>query len=911
MANNNQELNSLKSIHKIQTSGEIQNLLRQLKTGKSEIDSLIKAVSQHKNVLVAKTESANAVKPAASQTKNVSAAPKQVVQSENAVKPEVKAESVKQVETNPSVASKQEHSQVKQTFQGNPNNTKRSFENNRDGNYQNRPFQQNNTNNRAFNNDQRRPFNNNGRFQNNDGRVPRQFNNDNRGQRPFNNDNRAPRQFNNDNRTPRPFNNDNRVPRPFGTDNRAGRPFNNDNRSRNAGTSFASSRTNAVKVFTPLESSKVLAQPERTFGNKNKTKRNYDEKEKQTAKKGVVPSKRANVLISDDDYEEIIMGSRKLIKNKKKEPVYVAPAIEHAVITTETVTVKVLSEKIGKPVADIIKKLMILGVMATINSAIDFTTAELISSELGVTLEQKLELTAEQELSQFVSQDKHDDSEYISRPPVVAVMGHVDHGKTSLLDIIRKESVALGEAGGITQSIGAYQVSSNGQKITFLDTPGHAAFTAMRARGAKITDIAILVVAADDGIMPQTIEAINHIKAAGIPMIVAVNKMDKKEANPDRIKQQLAEHGLLPEEWGGDTILVGVSAKTGMGIDELLKMILLVAEMQDLKANPKVLALGAVIEASLDKAKGPIATVLVQNGTLKIGDTIISGITYGKVKAMYDEKGNSVKEAAPSTPVSVLGLNEVPQSGDQVYALDEKLSKQVIEERKNKLKSDQAAQSSAVSLDSFMDKVNEGKLKNLNVIIKADSQGSVEALKYSLIAVSNDEVKIVCVHSGSGPVTESDLVLAQASNSVVINFNLKVDNRIKTMAESMSVNIKSYKVIYEVVEEIASSALGMREKVYEKVVTGHAEVRVVFKLSSAGIIAGSYVTDGKIYRNAGARVLRNGEEIAETTIEALKIQKDDKAEVNYGYECGIKLKDFNQFKEGDIIEVYQKVEVKR
>ncbi|MGI5841823.1 MAG: translation initiation factor IF-2 [Christensenellales bacterium] len=910
MANNNQELNSLKSIHKIQTSGEIQNLLRQLKTGKSEIDSLIKAVSQHKNVLVVKTESANAVKPAASQTENVSAAPKQVVQSKNAVKPEVKAESVKQVETNPSVASKQEHSQVKQTFQGNPNNTKRSFENNRDGNYQNRPFQQNNTNNRAFNNDQRRPFNNDGRFQNNDGRAPRQFNNDNRGQRPFNNDNRAPRQFNNDNRTPRPFN-DNRVPRPFGTDNRAGRPFNNDNRSRNAGTSFASSRTNAVKVFTPLESSKVLAQPERTFGNKNKTKRNYDEKEKQTAKKGVVSSKRANVLISDDDYEEIIMGSRKLIKNKKKEPVYVAPAIEHAVITTETVTVKVLSEKIGKPVADIIKKLMILGVMATINSAIDFTTAELISSELGVTLEQKLELTAEQELSQFVSQDKHDDSEYISRPPVVAVMGHVDHGKTSLLDIIRKESVALGEAGGITQSIGAYQVSSNGQKITFLDTPGHAAFTAMRARGAKITDIAILVVAADDGIMPQTIEAINHIKAAGIPMIVAVNKMDKKEANPDRIKQQLAEHGLLPEEWGGDTILVGVSAKTGMGIDELLKMILLVAEMQDLKANPKVLALGAVIEASLDKAKGPIATVLVQNGTLKIGDTIISGITYGKVKAMYDEKGNSVKEAAPSTPVSVLGLNEVPQSGDQVYALDEKLSKQVIEERKNKLKSDQAAQSSAVSLDSFMDKVNEGKLKNLNVIIKADSQGSVEALKYSLIAVSNDEVKIVCVHSGSGPVTESDLVLAQASNSVVINFNLKVNNRIKTMAESMGVNIKSYKVIYEVVEEIASSALGMREKVYEKVVTGHAEVRVVFKLSSAGVIAGSYVTDGKIYRNAGARVLRNGEEIAETTIEALKIQKDDKAEVNYGYECGIKLKDFNQFKEGDIIEVYQKVEVKR
>jgi translation initiation factor IF-2 len=651
----------------------------------------------------------------------------------------------------------------------------------------------------------------------------------------------------------------------------------------------------------------VFAQPERQFGNKNKTKNHDNDRTVKFNKKN---DRRALIISTDDEFEEITMGSRKLIKSKKKAPTYVAPAIEHAVITTENITVKILSEAIGKPAAEIIKKLMILGIMATINSSIDFTTAELVANELGITIEQKLTQTAEQELTAFI-EDVDDEKDLAPRPPVVAVMGHVDHGKTSLLDMIRKTNVVSGEAGGITQRIGAYQVVSNGQKITFLDTPGHAAFTAMRARGAKITDIAILVVAADDGIMPQTIEAMNHIKAAGIPMIVAINKMDKREANPERIKQQLSEHGALPEEWGGDTILVPVSAKTGVGIDNLLSMILLVAQMQELKANPNKLAIGAVIEAALDKTRGPVATVLVQNGTLRVGDTILSGLTYGKVKAMFDEHGNPIKEAGPATPVSVLGLNEVPQSGDQVVAVDEKLSKQVIEERKNKIKFDKTYTTSGVSLDNFMDKVNEGKLKNLNIIIKADVQGSVEALKQSLTAISNDEVRVVCVHSGAGPVTESDLVLAQASSSVVINFNLKTDNRIKSIADTMKVDIRDYKVIYEVVEEITNVVNGMRAKVYEKVVTGHAEVRVVFKLTSVGIVAGSYVTDGKIVRNGGARVLRDGQEIADTTIEALKIQKDEKAEVNYSYECGIKLKDFNEIKVGDIIECYQKVEVKK
>lgn len=681
------------------------------------------------------------------------------------------------------------------------------------------------------------------------------------------------------------------------------------NQQRNS--SFIASKGNSVKVFAPvLESSSVLAQPERNYGNKNKSQRNLDEKNKQhTKQKGV--SKR-NILIEDvDGFEETTMGSRKLIKTKKKEETFVAPKIENAVITTENVSVKHLSEKTGRPVSEIIKKLMMLGIMATINSNIDFTTAELICEELGVKLEQKLDKTAEDELLGNYIAEKDEEEHLVKRPPVVTVMGHVDHGKTSLLDIIRKTNVVGGEAGGITQKIGAYTINSNGNKITFIDTPGHAAFTAMRARGAKITDVAILVVAADDGIMPQTIEAINHIKAANVPMIVAINKMDKPEANPERIKQQLSENGVLPEEWGGDTILVPVSAKTGVGIDNLLNMILLVSDMQELKANPNRLALAVVLEAELDKNRGPVATVLIQNGTLKVGDNIISGVTFGKVRAMYDENGKNVKEASPSTPVSVLGFNEVPQSGDQVYVVNEKLSKQVIEERKWKIKQERANLTSGVSLDDFMDRVNEGKLKNLNIIIKADVQGSVEALKQSLTAIENEEVRVVCVHSGAGAVTESDLVLAQASNSIIISFNLKVPNKISQMSENLGVEIKEYKVIYDVVDEITRAIKGMMTVKYEKQTIGHAEIRVVFKLSSQGTIAGSYVTDGKVMRNCGVKVMRGDEELIDTTVEALKIQKDDKSEVNRGYECGIKLKDFSAIKEGDILEFYQNVEIAR
>ncbi|MBQ3494829.1 MAG: translation initiation factor IF-2, partial [Clostridia bacterium] len=455
------------------------------------------------------------------------------------------------------------------------------------------------------------------------------------------------------------------------------------------------------------------------------------------------------------------------------------------------------------------------------------------------------------------------------------------------------------------------QISWNNEKITFIDTPGHAAFTAMRARGAEVTDVAILVVAADDGIMPQTIEAINHIKAANVPMIVAINKMDKPEANPDRIKQQLAENGVLPEEWGGDTILVPISAKKGVGIDKLLETVLLVAEMQELKANPQTTAVGTVIEAELDKNRGPIATVLIQSGTLKVGDSIMSGISFGKVRAMFDENGKAVKSAGPSTPVAVLGLDSVPNSGDKVFAVEEKLSKQVIEERIAKIKEQRANSTSGVSLEDFMDKVNEGKLKALNIIIKADVQGSVEALKQTLTSIKNEEARVVCIHSGAGPVTESDLVLAEASGAVIINFNLKLQGKIEQMAESLKVQVKSYKVIYEVVEEITKALTGMLTVKYEEKTIGHAEVRVMFKLSSSGLVCGSYVKDGKVTRNAYVRVIRGEEVIATTQVEALKIQKDDKGEVNYGYECGIKLKDATSVVVGDILEAFEKVEIKR
>lgn len=675
--------------------------------------------------------------------------------------------------------------------------------------------------------------------------------------------------------------------------------------------SFVSTKANNFKSFAPTESSAVLATPERNFGNKNK-RRNIEENKKPKQKQSFEKhgGNNNNIYVLDDEgFEETTMGSRKLIKKKKEVQTVIAPKITHAVLTSREITIKELSEKIGKPVAEIVKKCMLLGIMATINSTIDFDTCELICSDFGITLELKLDKSYEEKLMDSAQED--DEKDLVKRPPVVTVMGHVDHGKTSLLDAFRKTNVVSGEAGGITQKIGAYQITFNNEKITFIDTPGHAAFTAMRARGAEVTDIAILVVAADDGIMPQTVEAINHIKAAKVPMIVAINKMDKPEANPDRVKQQLTEYGILPEEWGGDAICVPISAKTGMGLEELKKMILLVAEMEDLKANPNKKATGVVIEAELDKSRGPVATVLVQNGTLKIGDSIICGITYGKVKAMFDENGKPVKKAPPSTPVAVMGFNEVPSSGDQVFAVDDSLSKQVINERINKIKAERAKQTSGVSADDFMSRIHEGSLKNLNIIIKADTQGSVEALKNSLEAIRNEEVKVVTIHSGAGAISESDLILAQTTGATVIAFNIKTPAKTKQLADSLKVEIIESKIIYEVVDIITKMSKGMMTVKYEEKYIGTAEIRAVFKLSSAGKIAGSYVTDGKIVRNAIAKIKRNGEIVCETSVESLRIVKDEKAEVAKGFECGVKFKDNFDIQEGDVVEYFVKEEVKR
>ena len=696
--------------------------------------------------------------------------------------------------------------------------------------------------------------------------------------------------------------------------NRQFNSFNKNNmQKKNGGNNFVSTKTNNFRSFASNDLPEIDFKAERNIANKNKyaqkKSNSSDEKKSQGRRKD--EQRRNNIFIEDENgIEEVSFGSRKSVKKKKEVVKTVAPSITHAILTAKEITVKDFSEKIGKPVTEIVKKLMMLGIMASINSNIDYETAELIASDFGVTLELKIDKSYEEKLIE-TAEAQDDEKDLVKRPPIVAVMGHVDHGKTSLLDAFRQTNVVAGEAGGITQSIGAYQISFNGEKITFIDTPGHAAFTQMRARGAQATDIAILVVAADDGVMPQTVEAINHIKAAGVPIIVAINKMDKPEANPDRIKQQLAENNILPEEWGGDAICVPISAKTGMGLDDLKQTILLVSEMLDLKANPKKMASGVVIEAELDKNRGPVASIIVQNGTLNVGDSIMSGLTYGKIRAMFNDKGKPIKAAGPSTPVEILGLNDVPSSGDHVYEVDNSMSKQVIQERIDKIKKERAAHSSGVTLDNFMNRVQEGNLKNLNIIIKADTMGSVEALKAALLAIRNEEAKVNIVHSGAGAVTESDVDLAQTTGSIIICFNQKPVAKAKALADTLKVQIKEYKIIYEVVDEITAAINGMLSVKYQEVYIGFAEIRMVFKLSTAGKVAGCYIKDGKATRNAIAIVKRGEEEIGKTTVESLKIIKDEKSEVVKGFECGIKLKDNIDFKEGDIIEFYSKEIVKR
>lgn len=575
----------------------------------------------------------------------------------------------------------------------------------------------------------------------------------------------------------------------------------------------------------------------------------------------------------------------------------------------ETISVKDLSSELKKTSGEIIKKLLGYGILATINNEVDFDTAFLIASEFGVTAHKK-EVVTDEDILFDDSEDKEE--ELKARPPVVVVMGHVDHGKTSLLDAVRETNVIAGEAGGITQHIGAYKVEVNGREITFLDTPGHEAFTAMRARGAQITDIAILVVAANDGVMPQTIEAINHAKAAGIPIIVAINKIDVEGANPDKVKQELAEYGLVSEEWGGDTIFVPISAKKRINIDNLLEMVLLVADMKELKANPNKQAKGVVIEAKLDKSKGPIATMLVQRGTLDVGDTILVGSVIGRIRTMTNDKGKKVKKAGPSTPVEITGLAEVPEAGDTFYEVkDEKTAKHLMERRKRQARDKALNATKKVTLDDLFSQIEKGNLKELNIIVKADVQGSVEAITQSLEKLSNDEVSVKVIHANVGAITESDVTLANVSNAIIIGFNVRPEPIAKDMAEKSEVEIKTYSVIYNAIEDVESAMKGMLDPVYKEVIIGNAEVRQTFKISDVGTIAGCYVTNGKVARNAGVRVLRDNVVIHDGKLISLKRMKDDAKEVTSGYECGIQIENYNDIKEGDIIEAYIMEQIKQ
>lgn len=574
-----------------------------------------------------------------------------------------------------------------------------------------------------------------------------------------------------------------------------------------------------------------------------------------------------------------------------------------------TLTVGALAEELGKEPSELIKKLMLLGVMATINQELDKDTIELIASEYGVETEEVIVLE-ETELEKYEEPDKEEDLEI--RPPVVTIMGHVDHGKTTLLDSIRKTKVVEGEAGGITQHIGAYQIEENGKKITFLDTPGHAAFTTMRARGAEVTDITILVVAADDGVMPQTVEAINHAKAAEVPIIVAVNKVDKEAANPDRVMQELTEYGLVPEAWGGETIFVPLSALTGKGIDELVEMILLVSEVEELKANPNRQAKGTVIEAELDKGRGSVATLLVQTGTLHVGDPIVVGNTFGRVRAMVNDIGRRVKTAGPSTPVEITGLNDVPQAGDQFLVFkDEKTARSVGEARASKQLEEQRSDKAKLSLDDLFEQIKQGDVKDINLIVKADVQGSAEALTAALQKIEVEGVKVKIIHTGVGAITESDIILASASNAIVIGFNVRPDGNAKSTAEAENVDIRLHRIIYKVIDEIEAAMKGMLDPEYEEKVIGQVEVRQTFKVSKIGTIAGGYVTEGTITRDSGLRLIRDGVVIFEGEVDVLKRFKDDVKEVSQGYECGITIKKYNDIREGDILEAYVMQEIER
>ncbi len=668
------------------------------------------------------------------------------------------------------------------------------------------------------------------------------------------------------------------------------------------------------RPFTQNKGAEVVAPANNNFKNDSKKKKDLkptfsrDDSKKGMSKRDLFKKGYAYDTSREDDSDTARYVKVKKAKKESNAPQYVK--IDHAVINSENIAIKAFSEKIGKSATEIVKKLFDMGKFATINDVISFEEAEMVAVDYDITLELKVDKTAEDRLKDIIDTQQVDTTKLVKRPPIVTIMGHVDHGKTSLLDYIRKSNVVMNEAGGITQHIGAYTIDLNGEKITFLDTPGHEAFTAMRRRGANVTDIAIIVVAADDGIMPQTVEAINHAKEAGVSIVVAVNKIDKTDGNLDRIKQQLTNYDLLAEDWGGDIMVCPVSAKTGQGVKELLENVLLVAEVMELKANKKCPATGSIIEASLDKGKGPVATILVQNGTLKVSDYIVAGTAIGKIRDMTDYTGKRVKEAYPSYAVQVQGFSEVPNAGDiMVVVKDEKLAKKVAQERADKERSEMQMRSSARSLDDMFKNVQSNDVKVLGLIIKGDVQGSVEAVKQSLLKLNDDmkddNVKINIIHSAVGAINESDIMLADtANNAVIIAFNVKAEAKAQALADRSGIEIKHYSIIYDTINDVEKALKGMLEPTYKEVILGHAEVRATFRITNVGTIAGSYITDGKVARNSKVRLVRDNIIIYEGVLSSLKREKDDAKEVASGYECGIGLDKFNDVKVGDVIESY-------
>ena len=885
-----------------------------------------------------KVENAKTEKVEAPKIENVKAEPTKVESTKTEItKPEVKVEE-KQVAVKVE-SSKQEFAKNDRTEARDRNDNYRG-ENSRNDSFQRRNQNSNfnNNGNRDFSNNRSQfqrnnNINRNDRFQNNNQSRDGFKNNQNGQNNRFNNGNNGYNRNNHDNNG---FNRNNRDNNGF---NRNGNRDNNGfNRNNNGGFNRKplDDRKIDKKINDILETEIVEKENQRDYStrasfkaknnkydetkqNKNKSRRFNEEEEYDEGKlKNLKQVDKLSNMFGDQeggmlDYYDLSTergkkGKRKNQKNteeRNKQKIFKLTEIT----IPENISVKDLAAELKKTSGEVITKLMGLGIMATINQELDFDTAFLVAGEFGVTANKKEEVK-EEDILFDESEDKAED--LVQRAPVVVVMGHVDHGKTSLLDAIRKTNVIEGEAGGITQHIGAYKVSVNGREITFLDTPGHEAFTSMRARGAQITDIAILVVAADDGVMPQTVEAINHAKAAGIPIIVAINKIDVPGANPEKVKQELMKYELVPEEWGGDTVFVEISAKQHINIDQLLEMVLLVSDMQDLKVNPNKQAKGVVIEARLDKAKGPIASVLVQRGSLDVGDTVVVGTSIGRIRAMKDDKGKRVKCAGPSTPVEIMGLTKVPEAGETFYEVkDEKMAKHLIERRERKAREDAMNAYNKVTLSNLFEQMEHENLKQLNIIVKADVQGTAEALKQSLEKLSDNEVAVKVIHSNAGAINESDVNLAKAAKAIIIGFNVRPNATAKEVAEKQGVEIKLYSVIYQALEDVEAAMNGLLDPVYEEKVIGNVEVRQIFKVSNVGTIAGGYVKDGKVERNAGVRVIREDVVIHEGKLASLKRFKDDVKEVAKGFECGLQIENYNDIKEGDIIEVFVMEEIKR